>query len=137
MTRVAIPHWQGRVSPVFDVAANVLIVEFSNGVEQGRTDVPFDVEGPHVRASKLSAAEADVLICGAISQAFHNAVLHEGIEVIPQICGPLENVLTAYAEGRLQQGEFFMPGCRKRQRHCNGRGRRRRFENEFNNRVIG
>ena len=132
MTKVAIPHWQGRVSPVFDVAANVLIVEFIDGIEQSRADVPFDIDGPHARASRLSSAEVDVLICGAISQPFQNAVLHEGIEVIPQMCGSVECVLSAYIEGRLQHGEFLMPGCCGRQRRMRA-GRNCNYANKMNN----
>ena len=33
--KVAIPHWQGRISPVFDVAGNVLVVEGLKGLVAG------------------------------------------------------------------------------------------------------
>ena len=111
MMRVAIAQWQGRVSPVFDVAAKMLIVEFTNGVEQSRTEAPCGTEEPRARASVLSNAKVDVLICGAISRSFLDAISNSAIEVIPQICGQVENVLKAFVEKRLQQEEFFMPGC--------------------------
>ncbi len=119
MIRIAIPHWQGRISPVFDVAGNVLVVEVDDGVEQSRQDIVFDIEEPRARAGRLSETRADVLICGAISRPLEVAISAAGVEVISQICGKVESVLAAFAEGRLDQGEFLMPGC------CN---RRRRFQ---------
>jgi len=107
--KVAIPHWQGRVSPVFDVAGNVLVVEIDDGVEQARRDVAFDAEDRQARAARLTETGADVLV--AVSAA--------GIEVVPQTCGDVERVLAAFIDGRLDQGAFLMPGC------C---GQRRRFQ---------
>jgi predicted Fe-Mo cluster-binding NifX family protein len=123
--KVAIPHWQGRVSPVFDVAGQVMVVEVNGGIERGREDVVLDVEDPQARAARLSQAGADVLICGAISWPLEMAVSAAGIQVIPQTCGDVESVLAAFVDGRLGQDAFLMPGCcgrrRLRGRHRRGR----------------
>ncbi|MFW6132447.1 MAG: NifB/NifX family molybdenum-iron cluster-binding protein [Planctomycetota bacterium] len=124
--KVAIPHWQGRVSPVFDVAANVRLVEVDNGIEVSRREMAFEAETPSRRAARLAEAGADVLVCGAISRPLETAVTGAGIEVIPQTCGDAEGVLAAFIDGRLQRGAFLMPGCRGRQRRFRcGRGARR------------
>jgi len=119
VTRVAIPHWQGRVSPVFDVAGNVLLVDVADGTEQARQNVAVDGEQPRAREHLLSEHGATVLICGAISWPLEMALSAAGIEVIPQTCGDIDQVLTAFIDGRLNQDAFLMPGC------C---GRRRRFQ---------
>ena len=93
--KVAIPHWQGRVSPVFDVAGNVLVVEIDGGSERARQEVVFNVDGPQARAARLTEAGADVLVCGAISKPLEVAVSAAGIEVIPQTCGEVGSVLRA------------------------------------------
>jgi len=116
--KVAIPHWQGRVSPVFDVAGNMLVVDIDDGVEHARRDVVLDVEDLQGRAARLTESGVNVLVCGAISRPLEMAVSAAGIEVIPQTCGDVERVLAAFINGRLNQGAFLMPGC------C---GRRRRF----------
>ena len=116
--RVAIPHWQNRVSPVFDVAGNVLMVDVADGREEARRNVAVNVEQPHLRASLLSQHGATVLICGAISWPLELALNAVGIEVISQTCGDIEQVLSAFINGQLKQDAFLMPGC------C---GRRRRF----------
>lgn len=116
--KVAIPHWQGRVSPVFDVATNVLVVEIDAGVERSRQEVSFPIFQPQARAMHLVECGVAVLICGAISKPLEAAIGTTGIEVIPQTCGDIEQVLAAFMADRLHDDAFLMPGC------C---GRRRQF----------
>lgn len=118
--KVAIPHWRGRVSPVFDAAGSVLIVEIEDGAETARQDVAFDTEDPQRRATQLARAGADVLVCGAISWPLEMALSAEGIDVIPQTCGDVEQVLAAFASGALGQDAFLMPGCCGRRRRATG-----------------
>lgn len=124
--KVAIPHWQGRISPVFDVAGKVLVVEFIGGVEQARQDMAFDAEDPQARAVCLAQTGANVLVCGAISWPLELAVTAAGIDVIPQTCGNVEQVLAAFAAGQLQQDAFLMPGCCGQRRQFRARHRRGR-----------
>ncbi|MCE5278469.1 MAG: NifB/NifX family molybdenum-iron cluster-binding protein [Planctomycetaceae bacterium] len=114
---VAIPFWQGRVSPVFDVAANVLLVEIAAGKEQARRTVAMESAQPQGRAAELAASGAKVLICGAISRPLEMALAAHGVEVVSQTCGEIEQVLEAFIAGQLTRDKFLMPGC------C-GRGRR-------------
>lgn len=111
MTTVAIPHWQGRVSPVFDVAGNVLVVEFDDQGERARQDIAFCDEDPRERAAFLAGTGAEVLICGAISWPLQMAVSAAGIEVISQTCGDVEAVLEVFRGGDLASRGFLMPGC--------------------------
>lgn len=114
--KVAIPYWQGRVSPVFDVAGNVLLVEIDAAAELARRNLALDVADPAGRAARLMEAGADVLICGAISRPFELALTAAGIDVTAQICGDVECVLAAFIDGRLDQRPFRMPGCGRRGR---------------------
>jgi predicted Fe-Mo cluster-binding NifX family protein len=124
--KVAIPHWQGRVSPVFDVAGNVLVAEIDGGVEHSREDVALDAEDPQLRAARLAQTGTDLLICGAISWPLEMALSAAGIDVIPQTCGDVEQVLAAFAQGQLRQDAFLMPGCCGRRRQFRARRRRGR-----------
>jgi len=123
--RVAIPHWQGRVSPVFDVAGNVLLVDVADGKEKARRNIAVEADRPQARASLLAGHGASVLICGAISWPLERALAARGIEVIPQTCGDIEQVLAAFVRGQLQQDAFRMPGCCRRGRQFRARYRRR------------
>jgi predicted Fe-Mo cluster-binding NifX family protein len=117
---VAIPHCRGRVSPVFDVARNILVIETDGQVELGRRDAVISAEDPPTRAARLAETGADVLICGAISRPMEIAVVATGIDVILQTCGEVETVLDAFLQGRLHRDAYRMPGC------CGRRRRRRR-----------
>lgn len=125
--KVAIPHWQGRVSPVFDVAGKVLVVELRDGAEQARQDVILDSEDPGVRATRLVQIGTDFLICGAISWPLEMALSAAGIEVISQTCGDVEQILAAFARGQLQRDAFLMPGCCRRRRQFRARRRGGRY----------
>jgi predicted Fe-Mo cluster-binding NifX family protein len=130
--KIAIPHWQGRISPVFDVARNVLLIETDGHAEASRQDVVFDPAGLFpLRVRQLARTGAEVLICGAISRPLESAIRAEGIDVIPHICGEISSVLNAFLQGQLNQSQntFLMPGCRgrgmgRRLRHRGGRCRR-------------
>jgi len=124
LMRIAIPQWQGRVSPVFDVAANLLLVDVADTREVGRQEVPLTAVHPAYRAQELARLPVNVLICGAISRPLEMAVCSLGVQVIAQVCGQVEEVLKAFLEGRLSNPVFLMPGCCGRRRRLQrGRGR--------------
>ena len=116
--RLAIPHWQGRVSPVLDVAGSLLLVDLDRGGETNRQSVALEEDSIKDRAKRIADLGVNALICGAISWPLELALTSAKIEVIPQTCGDVEQVVSAYLTGQLHQGSFLMPGCR---------GRRKRF----------
>jgi predicted Fe-Mo cluster-binding NifX family protein len=116
--RIAIPLWQGRISPVFDEARRILLLDVSEKQEQHRQEELLVAGSPFERAQLLPRLGVNLLICGMISQAQQAALTSAGIKVIPHICGHVEEVITAFLGNRIESGEFLMPGCsgRKRQR---------------------
>lgn len=119
MMKVAIPHWQGRVSPVFDSANRLLVADIVAGRIGERLHRPLVARDPAHRAAEVLEGGAEVLICGAISWPMEMAVCAVGVQVISQVCGQVEEVLTAFINQRLSDPAYLMPGC------C---GRRRRFQ---------
>jgi len=115
---VAIPTLADRVSPVFDVAQSVVLVELDEAREVRRQTVPLHSQDIVRRAAELSQYGVNVLICGAVSWSLEELLCAAGIHVIPQTCGPVEEVLQAFATNRLDERAFLMPGC------CGGRRRR-------------
>ncbi len=128
--RVAVPVWQGRVSPVFDVAGQLMLVELVQGLETSRREYRLPDADPQQRAAELSELHVETLICGAISQALESLLTESGIKVYGRVCGNVEDVLRAFASGTLGQPRFVMPGCwgRARGRFRGGRGRARRWQ---------
>ena len=122
--KVAIPHWQGRVSPVLDVAGRFLLMDMDEGREVSREDVSMAASGSLERARQLRQAGTQVLICGAVSRQLELALDAAGVQVIPHTCGQVEEVLAAFVGGQLNEDAFLMPGCCGRRRR-NQAGRRR------------
>jgi len=122
--KIAIPQWQDRVSPVFDVAASLLVVDMADGREEARVTVELTAMDPLRRAQQVASLSPDVLICGAVSWPLEMALTSAGVRVIPQICGGIGEVLEAFANGDLGQDRFLMPGCCGRRRMRGGRHRR-------------
>ena len=126
--RVCIPTWGGRVSPVFDVAKRVLLVDAEDGTEVSREETGIPDAQPARRVGRLAELGVNMLICGAISAPLEAMLLSAGVHVVAHACGPVEEVLRAFLAGRLADGAFLMPGCcgqRRRARSCHRGGRSR------------
>jgi predicted Fe-Mo cluster-binding NifX family protein len=129
--KVAIPIWNSRVSPVLDAAGQLLVVQIENGTEQTRQTIGLATVHPGWRAHFIAEMGVDTLICGALSRHLERLLTATGITVCPWISGEVEEVLSAFGRGKLNDESFSMPGyCRRggpgrrRQRGNFGRGRR-------------
>jgi predicted Fe-Mo cluster-binding NifX family protein len=121
--RIAIPLWQERVSPVFDEANRILLVDILERQEHHRQEETLTARNLFDRAQLLPKLGVHLLICGMISQTQQTALNSAGIRIIPCICGAIEEVIAAFLDGRLENGALLMPGCRrrKRMRNCTAR----------------
>lgn len=118
--RLAIPVRNDRVSPVFDTAGRVLILDLTNNIEQARHTVEVtQTSSPSKRAKRLAELGVNVLVCGAISRPLAGFLSAAGIIIIPWVSGALEEVLRAYLRDRLSDPCWRMPGCGGQHRHGN------------------
>ena len=108
---VAMPIWQGRISPVLDVAGRFLVVQIENGHETSRREILVGETSPRLLAKGIKEMGPEVLLCGALSQPVADSLANEGVRVWPHICGEAESVLQAFLTNTLEQAEFRMPGC--------------------------
>jgi predicted Fe-Mo cluster-binding NifX family protein len=109
--RVAIPDWQGRISPVFDVAGQILIVDIEAAKDESRHRERLEGLTLQDRVERLAEVGVNTVICGAISWRFEALLLASGIRTISLICGDVAEVLRAYRTGTLDRQKFAMPGC--------------------------
>ena len=123
--RIALPVWDGRISPVFDTALNLLLVEYEGHREANRTTEALTEGFAPRRAARMADLAVDVLICGAISHPLASMLVSYGIQVVPFVSGNADEVLSAYLSGSLAGPDypacFRMPGCRGRRRRLRGR----------------
>jgi len=125
---VAIPFWQGRVSPVFDSARKLALVQIENGTIVGRNEVLLEGTLPPHRVEQLVKLGVEILVCGSISRTLTTMCRYSGITIFAWVSGPLEEVIQAYIAGTFPNPAYTMPGCRGRRfraRRRRGRGRNR------------
>ena len=130
--KIAIPTWNGRVSPVFDTASRLLVVEITEESETARFETDISEYFLPSKSMRLTGLGIDTLICGTISRPFASMITTAGIKLIPWISGQVEEIVQAFLANMLFDPRFIMPGCAgplgtgPGGRHGQGGGRRRR-----------
>lgn len=117
--KAAIPVYDHRISPLFDAARNLMLVDIEGGEEIRRSQHLLGELELVGRARQVAELDVDVLICGAVSTQLTEMLQAVGVQVIPQICGPVEDVLSAFLTDELTDTVFLMPGhgqlCRQQE----------------------
>ena len=127
--KIAIPIWDGRVSPVMDTASRLLILKIKNKREVSRSFLPLPKLNRIRCAQFIANVGIDILICGAISRPYEKAILHQGIKLYAWIMGDVDEIISAYIADNLRKKDFHLPGCCRRRRQRN----RNRFDDETAN----
>ena len=123
--KIAIPVWEERISPVFDAATTLLIVEVESDQELGRCEVNIGTEKElHNRFKLIGELDIDCIICGAISRVFLEKLNGLGIKIIYGISGRADDVLRSYLDNR--GFEFLMPGFNISKGGCKRRWKNKR-----------
>ena len=124
--KVAVPVWEGKVSPVLDTAKRLLVVDAHGGNIVSRTEVPIGGKSPQERANDIKR-HTDVLICGALSRPIESCLTSIGIEVFPWVMGDAVRLIEICVNGIIPGPEYYMPGCkRNRSRQCSFRNRHKK-----------
>lgn len=127
MLRIAMPVFHDRVSPVFDAAKQLLLLDTDGTAELSRMTVPVPEEQAVRRVARLSELGVAVLICGGISRPLASLIEASGIQLVPWMVGQVDQVFRAYLTGEVPNAAMFAPGCRgRRQRFRGGWGIRAR-----------
>jgi predicted Fe-Mo cluster-binding NifX family protein len=132
--RVAIAIWRDRISPVFDVSREILVLDIvGNAIEKEAFEM-LENDNPVHKISKLMGLHVGTLICGAISNLLAEMIASQGIEIIPFTCGKIPDVINAFIKSALPDKRFSMPGCcGYRKQMC---GIKRKAENIINKEVM-
>jgi predicted Fe-Mo cluster-binding NifX family protein len=123
--KVVIAIDRDRISPLLDAARSFLLVIASADGALSRKEVLIADADPVTKAKCIAELGGCVLICGAISRPLEAMLTSAGVRVIPNTCGPLDEVIAAFFAGELTEQAFLMPGCPGRQhRHRHRHGKR-------------
>ena len=120
--KIAITVWGNRISPVFDAASTLLLLDVDGNDVVDREVRVFQPNRYESFLALLKEKGIELLICGAMCETAVRRVEASGVEVASFLAGEVE----ALIEGYLKEGdfsEFSMPGCRHG-RCCRGRYKR-------------
>lgn len=123
---LAIPVFRDRVAPVFDWCSRIIIVpEEGDDIASYRQIVVRENTFKLMR--KLWEQGAKTVICGALSPEALNYGQSIGLRIIHGIAGDIEEVLGAYHDQKLDQPQYWLPGCKGPRRYksltrCAGKG---------------
>jgi len=118
VTRVAIPIFRMKVSPVFDSCARVLLVDIEEDREVDRKEFYLDALSLNERLTILHKSGVDIVICSGISEVMEKMVLGKKIELISNITGEIETVLLLWQHKKpifvipAEAGNQEKSGCR-------------------------
>ena len=121
MMKIAIALFGLRVSPRFDCAPAIRVVEIDGGEILDSKDVSAEKWDVLERIRKLSEMGAEVLICGGIDGFCAQQISAHGIRIYSWITGEADDALSCLLRGELESG--FMMGSGGR---CCGRWQFRR-----------
>lgn len=108
---VAVADWEGRISPVFDVAERLLLVQVAADQTTTRHHEPLIFRTPIDMVHQMVNWKIEILLCGGISCNLQQNIEQAGIKIIPHLCGNVDAVLQAFLEKRFPDERFAMPGC--------------------------
>lgn len=111
--KVAFSFFEDRIAPVFDTAERVLVAETESASILTETIARLTAAQPLERAKALADLGAQVLICGAISADLQRYLSSRGTKVVAFVAGDLREIIQAWLEGRMEAGQYRMPGCRR------------------------
>ena len=124
----ALTVWDGRLSPVFDVSRQALLLTIEDNCIRARTLESIATHTADRKPERLTALGVETLICGAISEPLHHELTTRGVKVIGFVAGSIDEVIKSFLAGDLPSAALSMPGCCGRRNRLRGgckRGGRR------------
>ena len=99
--RIAIPTFGTRVSPRFDCAQTVLLVQIEEGSRPETQQLDASGWAPHTRINKLLELGVEVLVCGGIDCWSAQSLQSADVAIFCGVTGEAQEALQAYLRGEL------------------------------------
>jgi len=115
--KIAIPLFNGRISPRFDFSPEMWVVTVENGVLVEQERFPVTNLNLTQRLDQITSKGVDKVICGGIDRSSLDQLGNRGVEVVPDIMGDAELAFNLFMRGRLRSGFC----CERRRGVCAGR----------------
>jgi len=110
MTRIGIPTFQNRVSPVLDTCQQLLILDIDQGKEVSRQTVYLGDMSFAERYDIITNLGVATVVCGGVSESFANMLTGSNVVLRNGIAGNVEEVIAAILDDCIDVPKFYMPG---------------------------
>jgi predicted Fe-Mo cluster-binding NifX family protein len=118
--KAALTVWDGRISPVFDVSREAVILTIKKGIVVASSTENIEAPTAALKIDRLIGVGVGTLICGAISEPLHWELTARGVKVFGFVAGEIDEVVQAFIAGTLPASTLSMPGCYGRQNRVRG-----------------
>jgi predicted Fe-Mo cluster-binding NifX family protein len=118
--KAAVTVWNERISPVFDVSREAVILTIENGAIVARCTERIEAPTDAVKIDRLKELGVETLICGAISEPLFRDLTARGVRVLGFVAGDLNEVVQAFLANTLPSPALSMPGYCCKQRRFRG-----------------
>jgi predicted Fe-Mo cluster-binding NifX family protein len=122
--KAALTVWEDRISPVFDVSREALIIEVVNRQVVNRELSAISAASILEKINWFLDRNVDALICGAISESLYREFQFHRMTVKGFVAGTVNDVIEAFVKDELHEDRFLMPGCGRHSGKTNRRQRR-------------
>ena len=99
--RIAIPTFEHRVSPRFDCAPFIVIVDIARGEVVQREALSTSAWESDQRIRMLVERGVNVVVCGGVDRVSAQSLVDAGVEVCSGVSGECQQALRSLLEGRL------------------------------------
>lgn len=111
MEKILIPILDNDLAPRFDLTADVLIVSVTRETSvMGKIKekvVVLDTPSAESMCRLAVTESVQTVICAGIEKEFLDFLEWKGIQVIDNICGPVDAILEAFLGGNLAPGKIY------------------------------
>jgi len=103
--KIAVCQLNNRVAPRFDQCPELLLVTMDDpGAVKEKKVFPIATLKPKEVADLLGSLDVKTLICGGVKEDYQKALKKHNIQIIDNVIGDVEDVLTRYIKGSLYRG---------------------------------
>lgn len=111
MENILIPLMDNELSPRFDLAPEVLIVSITRETSAMGTlserVVTFETPSAEAMYRLVMAENIQTIICSGMEKEVFEFLKRKGINVLDNVCGPVDPILEAYLAGQLSSGQNY------------------------------
>ncbi len=108
--KIAIAAWKGKISPVFDSTAHIVIADIEDNRITNQELISLECLTHYQRVELLDRLDINIFVCGGITRPLLENIRSKDIVAIPNICGDVNIILKAISDGKDIKTLFSVPG---------------------------